>query len=104
MRAKVQLACIYMASKMHCQAYPIRRPETTTSLGITVLHLEKAFVHLTSSLQLIASSQLFFKLQLLPAPVQLCHNLHNEMIREQSAEPQQAIRRAAYETAQQGLT
>ncbi|DBA66067.1 TPA: hypothetical protein ACH3X2_003071 [Trebouxia sp. C0005] len=90
-----------MASKMHCQAYPIRRPKTTTSLGITVLHLEKAFVHRTSSLQLIASSQSFFKLQLLQAPLQLCHNTHNEMM--QSAETQRVIRRAAYKTAQQGF-
>ena len=100
----MQLACMYMASKMHCQAYPIRRPETTTSPGITVLHLEKAFVHLTSSLQLIASSQLCFKLQLLTSPGQLCHSSHNEMIHEQSTETQRVIHRAAYETAQQGLT
>ncbi len=48
--------CTFMASKTHFQAYPIRRPEPTTSLGITILHLEEPFVHPTSSLQLIASS------------------------------------------------
>ncbi|DBA90465.1 TPA: hypothetical protein ACH3X1_003729 [Trebouxia sp. C0004] len=75
MRADVKLACkTFMsehlwASKTYFQAYPIRRPEPTTSLGITILHLEETFVHLTPSLQLIAGSQLFFKLQLLAATV-----------------------------------
>lgn len=42
---------LFLTQEMIVAKYhPIRWPKTTTSLGVTVLHLEKAFVHLTSSL------------------------------------------------------